>query len=116
MTDRLKSIPLYFWKNQNGREPVREWLHEMPVDDRKRLGVDLRTLQFGWPIGMPLVRPLSGGLWELRSSLPSRREARLFFVAGNESLVLVHAIIKKTQKTPDGDLDIARKRLKELTQ
>jgi phage-related protein len=113
--DRLDAIPVIFWRTPSGRESVREWLRELERGDRAVIGTDLRTLQFGWPIGMPLVRPLSGGLWELRSSLPSRREARLLFAAGEGVLVVLHGFIKKTQKTPPSELDLARKRMKEMT-
>jgi phage-related protein len=71
-------------------------------------------VQFGWPVGLPLCRPLSGGLWEVRSSLPSRREARVFFSFSGEVMVVVHAFIKKSQVTPKQELAIARQRMKEL--
>jgi phage-related protein len=115
MPARLKPIPLFFWRTPSGRQVVRDWLREMSPSDRAVIGTDLRTLQFGWPIGMPLVRPMSGGLWELRSSLPSRREARLLFAADDGTLVVLHGFIKKTQKTPPGELALAQKRMKEMT-
>jgi phage-related protein len=71
-------------------------------------------VQFGWPVGLPLCRPLSGGLWEVRSSLASRREARVFFGFHEEMLIAVHAIIKKTRTAPAEDLMLARRRLKEV--
>lgn len=77
-------------------------------------GVDLATVQFGWPIGMPLCRPLGSGLWEVRSTLPSRRIARLLFFAEGDRIGVVHGFIKKTQKTPAIDLDLARRRTKEM--
>jgi phage-related protein len=76
--------------------------------------VDLATVQFGWPIGMPLGRPLGGGLWEVRSSLPSRRIARLLFFVDGGRIGVVHGFIKKTQKAPDDDLEIARRRMQEM--
>lgn len=115
MSDRLKPVSLFFWRTLSGREVVRDWLREMSPEDRAVIGTDLRTLQFGWPIGMPLVRSLSGGLWELRSSLPSRREVRLLFAAGDDMLVVLHGFIKKTQKTPPGELALALKRMKEMS-
>jgi len=75
---------------------------------------DLVTVQFGWPIGMPLCRPLGGGLWEVRTTLPSRRIARLVFFVDDGRIGVVHGFIKKTQKTPADDLEIARKRMKEM--
>ena len=76
----------------------------------------MRMLQFGWPIGRPLVRKLVDRLWELRSSLPSRREARLLFTANEERIVILNGFIKKSQKTPGAEIELARKRLKELQQ
>ena len=74
----------------------------------------MAKVQYGWPVGLPLCRPLSGGLWELRSTLPSRREARLFFGFHDGILIALHAVFKKTQKTPADDLALARQRLKEM--
>jgi phage-related protein len=76
--------------------------------------MDLSTVQFGWPIGMPLCRPLGSGLWEVRCSLPSRRIARLLFFAEDGRIGVVHGFIKKTQKTPPEDIALARRRMKEM--
>ena len=93
---------------------VRDWLKGMEPADRRVIGTDLRRLQFGWPVGMPLVRPLSENLWEVRSSLPTRREARLIFTANEEMIVILHGFIKKSQKTPPAEIGLARKRPKGL--
>jgi phage-related protein len=93
---------------------VRDWLNELPREDQKTIGRDLARLQFGWPAGMPLCRPLGEGLWEVRSTLRSRREARVLFGFHDDMLIALHAFIKKTQKTPPDDLAIARQRLKEV--
>ena len=114
MKDKLKPIPLVFWRSTAGREPVREWLKDQPRDDQRVLGRDIAKVQFGWPIGLPLCRPMSGGLWEVRSSLATRREARVFFGFHDGTLIALHAIIKKTRKTPAEDLTLARQRLKEI--
>jgi phage-related protein len=114
MTERHESIPLVFWRSPAGGEPVREWLNEMPREDKRTVGRDMAKVQFGWPVGLPLCRPLSGGLWEVRSSVPSKREARVFFGFHEGMLVALHAIIKKAQRTPVEDVALARNRLKEL--
>lgn len=93
---------------------MRDWLNQLPREDQKVVGRDLAKVQFGWPVGLPVCRPLSGGLWEVRSTLPSRREARVLFAFHEGRLVALHAFIKKTQKTPAGDLTLARQRLKEI--
>jgi phage-related protein len=116
MPEIPKPIPLAFWRSATGREPVREWLKQLGQDDKKVIGRDIAKVQFGWPVGLPLCRPLSGGLWEVRSSLPSRREARVLFGFYDGILIALHALIKKTQKTPAEDLMLARQRLKEVEQ
>ena len=111
---RLTEIPVVFYRTSGGAEPVLEWLRSLPAEDRRAIGTDLATVQFGWPIGMPLCRPLGEGLWEVRSSLPSRRIARLLFFVHEGRIGEVHGFIKKTQKTPAEDLALARRRMKEM--
>ena len=111
---RLTEIPVVFYRTSRKAEPVLEWLRSLPAEDRRAIGTDLATVQFGWPIGMPLCRPLGEGLWEVRSSLPSRRIARLLFFVHEGRIGVVHGFIKKTQKTPAEDLDLARRRMKEM--
>ena len=107
----LKRIEAVFYRTPAGREVVREWIRALPKRDRKAIGDELRRLEFRWPVGMPLSRPLGGGLHELRCRLPSERIARLiFFVSIDTELVVLHGFIKKTQATPAGDLDLARSR------
>ena len=114
MTKNLNPIPLVFWRSATNREPVREWLNELSREDKRTIGRDMAKVQYGWPVGLPLCRPLSAGLWEVRASLPSRREARVFFGFHDGILIALHAIVKKTQKTPPEDLVLARQRFKEL--
>jgi hypothetical protein len=79
MTKSPVPIPLVFWRSATSREPVREWLNELSREDKRIIGRDLAKVQYGWPVGLPLCRPLSGGLWEVRATLPSNRQARIFF-------------------------------------
>jgi phage-related protein len=111
---RLTEIPVVFYRSATGIEPVLDWLRGLPAEDRRTIGTDLATVQFGWPIGMPLCRPLGGGLWEVRSALPSRRIARLLFFVEAGRIGVVHGFIKKTQQTPAADLELARRRMKEM--
>ena len=113
MIERLKPILLVFWKSAAGREPMREWLNELPREDQRIIGRDIAKVQFGWPIGLPVCRPLGNGLWQVRSSLPSRREARVLFGFHDGTLFALTAFIKKTQATPPGELALAQQRLKE---
>ena len=107
----MKRIPVIFFRTAAGREPVREWLKKLtPVEDRKRVGTDIATVEFGWPVGMPTCRPLKDGLYEVRTNLSDGKIARvLFYIDQRSRMVLLHGFIKKTQKTPDGDLELARK-------
>lgn len=107
-------IPVVFYRSPSGAEPVRDWLRGLPEGDRRAIGADLALVQIGWPVGMPLCRPLSGGLWEVRSDLPSHRIARLLFFVHENRIGVVHGFIKKTQKTPPDDLELARKRMQEM--
>jgi phage-related protein len=114
VTDAEKRVPLVFFRSDTGSEPVSDWLRELPRADRRVVGAGLKDLEFGWPIGMPLCRALGGGLFELRVSLRSRRIARVMVCVHESELVALHAFIKKTQKTPAGDMTLARSRKRQL--
>jgi phage-related protein len=103
-------LRVVFFRTECDSEPVREWLKSLDRKDRKRLGEDIKTVQFGWPLGMPLVRKLKPELWEVRSQL-DRRIARVIFTVQGDLMVLLHAFIKKSQKTSSADLDVAARRL-----
>lgn len=107
-----KEFPARFFESGAGRVPVRDWLLGLTPEDRKAIGDDIRTAEFGWPIGMPLCRAIKGhkGLWEIRSRLEGGRIARVFFCAHKGSMVLLHGFVKKSQKTPPKELDVAVKR------
>jgi phage-related protein len=111
----VPEIPVRFYRTSSGIGPVLEWLRDLPKEDRRVLGIDLMRVQVGWPIGMPLARSLGDGLWEMRSTLPSRRIARLLLCFHEGVIVVLHGFVKKTQKTPPDDLELARKRKKEVT-
>ena len=85
----------------------------MPAIDRKTIGEDIKTVQFGWPLGMPLVGHLGGDIWEVRVKLENRI-ARILFALDGKNMILLHGFIKKQQATPKPDLDLARERLKQL--
>ena len=116
MGDGPKKLPVIFYRTPGGAEPVRDWLNGLPLEDRRTLGQDIGNVEFGWPVGMPLCRSLGGGLWEVRSNLPSHRTARVIFCTAQGRMVLLHGFVKRTQKTPQPDLELARKRQKEIEQ
>lgn len=103
-------LRVFFFKTETGTEPVRDWLMELDRNDRRTIGEDIKTVQFGWPMGMPLVRKLDEELWEVRSHL-NRRIARVIFTMHLDMMILLHGFIKRSQRTPVSDLNTARKRL-----
>ncbi|MBM3607590.1 MAG: type II toxin-antitoxin system RelE/ParE family toxin [Alphaproteobacteria bacterium] len=114
MIDRSKKLQALFYELPSGRKPVRDWLMELDADDRRTVGYDIQTVEFGWPMGMPLCRSLGGGLWEVRSDLMDGKIARVIFSLSGGQMVLLHAFIKKTQKTPQQDIALAAKRNKDI--
>ncbi len=106
-----KRVPAIFFRTEAGREPVRDWLKALPYpDDRRRIGEDIKTVEFGWPIGMPVCRPLGQSIYEVRTDLTHNRIARvLFYIDQKNRMVLLHGFIKKTRRTPDDDLALARR-------
>ena len=108
----LKRLPARFYRSDAGREPVREWLKSLDAEDRRMIGEDIKDVEFSWPIGMPLVRSLGHDLWEVRSSLTHGRIARVLFCVEGECMVLLHGFMKKTQKTPVKEIDLALRRKK----
>jgi phage-related protein len=115
-TPQPQKIPLVFFRTAAGSEPVRDWLKELPQQERHAIGIDLLRAQWRWPAGMPLCRAMGGGLWEIRTDLPTGRTARVLICFHREHLVALHGFIKKTRKTPQDDLALAQKRRKELEQ
>ena len=113
---RPEKVPLVFFRTVAGSEPVREWLQALDQTERHAIGKDLLRAQWCWPVGMPLCRALGGGLWEVRTNLPTRRIARVLLCFYEGHLVALHGFIKKTRAMPDDDLALARKRLRELEQ
>ncbi|MCC6341744.1 MAG: type II toxin-antitoxin system RelE/ParE family toxin [Bryobacterales bacterium] len=107
-----KRLPAVFYRTDHGREPVREWLRGLDPPDRKVIGEDIKDVEISWPLGMPLVRAMGGGLWEVRSSLPRGRIARVLFCVDSENMILLHGFIKKSRKTPRPEIDLALRRMK----
>ena len=106
-------LQVRFYRTEAGNEPVREWLKMLPPEEKKSIGDDLKTAQYGWPLGMPLIRKLEPGLWEVRSRLQDRI-ARVIFTVEGDTMVLLHGLIKKSEKMPQQDLQLARQRLQSL--
>ncbi|MCG2807023.1 MAG: type II toxin-antitoxin system RelE/ParE family toxin [Coriobacteriia bacterium] len=111
--DKRPILSVVFYATSTGNEPVRDWLLKLTRDDRRTVGFDVKTVQYGWPLGMPLIRKLEPGLWEVRSHIADGI-ARVLFAVDGPTMVLLHGFVKKSQKTPAADLKVARQRLADL--
>ena len=112
----IKTEPLLsvtFFMTQSGNEPVREWLRALETDYKKSIGEDIKLIQFRWPLGMPLVRKMETDLWEARSNLAHGNISRVFFTISGRQMILLHGFIKKAQKTPKKEIELARRRKNE---
>ncbi len=113
-TDHRKPIlSVVFYATSTGNEPVRDWLLGLSRDGRRTVGLDIKTAQYGWPIGMPLIRKLEPGLWEIRSHIGDGI-ARVLFTVMGDTMVLLHGFLKKSQKTPAIDMKTAKQRMADL--
>lgn len=108
----FQTLNVIFFKTQTGSEPVKEWLKTLSTADKKAIGGDIRTVQIGWPLGMPLVRKMEADLWEIRITMPDGI-ARIFFTVNGNTMLLLHGFIKKSQATPKRELALAKERLKQ---
>lgn len=113
MVNQIKRIQAVFFRSDTDTEPVRDWLKALDRGDRFRIGADIKTVEFGWPIGMPTCKPMKNGLFEVRTNL-GNRTARVLFCINDGCMVLLHGFIKKTQKTPQAELDLALERKRKL--
>ena len=102
-------LTVAFFRTEADNESVREWLTGLGREQRRLIGIDIKTVQLGWPIGMPVVRKLEPKLWEVRSDLEGIIARVIFTVVGSQ-MILLHGFIKKSQKTPTVDLQTARQR------
>lgn len=105
-------LSVAFFRTASGAEHVRRWLKSLPEAHKKAIGEDIKTVQFGWPLGMPLVEKLEPYLWEIRTRVPDGI-ARVLFTVDGPIMILLHGFIKKTQKIPQKDINTARARLRQ---
>lgn len=116
MIQRLVALQVYFYTTDFGREPVREFLQELSQDDKRAIGADIKTVQFGYPMGMPLTRKFENSkkLEEIRCKISDGRIVRIIFFVHDNKIILLHAFIKKTQKTPPREIELASTRFKQM--
>lgn len=105
----MKKLAAYFFRTSAGNEPVKDWLKSLAREERRVIGGAIQAVEFGWPIGMPLCRHLENGIYEIRIGL-EKRSARILFCMDGNIMYLLHGFIKKTQKTPRSDIELAKAR------
>jgi phage-related protein len=110
----VQKIEVVFYRTAAGTEVVRDWLLSLEKVERQTIGTDLKTLQYGWPIGMPLCRSLGGGIWEIRSNLPTQKIVRILFAIKDGKILILSGFVKKSQRTPKSEIDTALRRLSEF--
>ena len=111
---RQKVIRASFYATSSGRMPVREWLLSLAKQDRIEIGGDIANVEYHWPVGPPKCKPLGNGIFEIRTDISGHRTARVFFFIESAEMYLLHGFIKKSQKTPKRDLELAKRRKKEM--
>ena len=109
-----KKLPSAFYRNSQCAHPVRDFLIELSREDRRAIGDDIATIEYGWPVGKPNCAPIGLGLWEIRSYLPNNQIARILFTVHEDRMILLHGLIKEAQKSPEGAIETARARMKEI--
>ena len=110
----MKKITALFYENANNKKPVREWLYSLSKEDRQTIGEDIKTVEYGFPIGMPVCRKFESKIYEVRSNISNKQIARVIFAVIDEYMILLNGFIKKSQKTPKKEIDLAKQRLKDI--
>ena len=114
MVQYEKVLPAAFFRSKSGRQPVREWLRSLTREERRRIGVDIGEVEYEWPVGPPTCKNIGNGLWEVRSRLVGGKIARVLFCIRGGNVILLHGFIKKSQKTPKNELELALQRMRGL--
>lgn len=102
-------LNVHFFASPNGAEPVRDWLRSLEPNIRTRIGRAITRTAHGWPVGMPVCRALGGGLFEVRCDVDSNIYRVIFEIIDGD-MILLHGFEKKTQKTNQHDLVLAKDR------
>ncbi|MGH7075306.1 MAG: type II toxin-antitoxin system RelE/ParE family toxin [Stellaceae bacterium] len=107
----MKRLTARFYRTPASNRPVRDWLMGLVEADRKIVGEDMASVEFGWPVGMPLTRPVgSVGLREVRSTIHEGKvEARVIFGIDGGEMILLHGFEKKPSRQ-DNEIDTAEAR------
>ena len=118
MRNGIDYVPVYF-ATQNGKEPVRAWIDDLNENQQKSVVAAISSVVQHFP-NIPksnLLRKISGSrhedMWEIRVRLIHKMIARILFYVHGSKIVLLHAFIKKSKRTPKHELDLAVRRMRE---
>ncbi len=111
--EREEPLEAAFYKTRQNNQPCRDFLLSLDRNDRREVGADIFAVQKGFPLGLPLCRKMGSDLWEVRSDVADGI-CRIFFTVYKNTMILLHGFIKKSQKTPQDELDTANSRLKDF--
>ena len=114
MATKPKKISVFFFQNDNGKMPVHDWLAGLSKKNKKIIGEDIKTVELGWPVGMPVAKSIGNKLYEVRSVLKNGDQSRVIFTIYKNQMILLHGFIKKTQKIRKQDLNLAKSRMKKF--
>ena len=110
--ERDEPLKAAFYETEQGNQPCRDYLMSLSKDDRREVGADVFAVQKGFPMGLPLCRKMGVDIWEVRSNIEDGI-SRVFFTIDDDTMVLLHGFTKKSQKTPQNEIDTAENRLKD---
>lgn len=108
--ERVEPLEAAFFETESGSQPCRDFILTLDREDKKEIGAKIFEVQQGFPMGLPLVRKMDTNLWEIRISI-SDGICRIFFTIAGNIIILLHGFVKKSQKTPQNELETAKKRL-----
>jgi len=114
MEDSPKQLPAAFYRSPAGTEPVRDWLKELSAVDRPTLGYDTAWLKLDGRWECHSADRLARAFGKSEAHSAATGFARVIFCVAHGRMILLHGFIKKTQKTPQSDLELARRRQKEV--
>ena len=99
-----------FYQLSNGREPAKEFLTDLDVKMRAKMADTISLLQDnGFELREPYSKHLTDGIFELRAKVGSDATRVLYFFYVNRRIILTNGFVKKTQKTPAGEIEKAKR-------
>ncbi|MBO8087726.1 MAG: type II toxin-antitoxin system RelE/ParE family toxin [Marichromatium sp.] len=104
-----------YYLTSNGKSPVKEWIDSIGAEPKAEVFRIFEMLsKYGTNLGLPFVRPIENKIYEVRAKDKSGIYRVLYFAHTQKTFVMLHGFQKKTRTTPRKEIEIARKRMKEI--